>query len=574
MVKTKYQTKVQKWRSDSGGEFKSKAFSLMLKERGIEVILSVSHAHQQNRRAEQIICTIMDKSETMRLQACLPASWWQFSFDHATHVYNRTPNRHLNWQTPHQKLTGEVLSIDHLRVLGCAAYVFIPTEVCTNKMAPKSELMIYLGNQPGGKDWIFLRGPNNIVFTTAQATFNETLFPRCPAAKQWNTQLQTPAPSPSSCQKDGTCQCPHSGKEQVVVDDETPSPTKPTPRTNSKGKGKATEPPAPLPPHQSVTPADESEQEKEPEPIPRREPSPPTQRPTRERKVPKQPGNVYSDKHPMDILRKTRCTRDWKEVVSKKSSRPVKGQEREPVPGPSAPPPPPEDDEDEDDGSGESEKPDSEDEIEASLKTDPAPPGGLYDSEDDLHLTRLCQEGGVALSTFLISKAVSPDATEKIPREWTYHDILKLPKSDHKEWRAACEKELETLCRRSVYDLVERPRGRKVIKNCWVFDVKSDSRKRARLVAKGFSQVEGLDYDQVFSPVIRFETVRLILAMAALKNWHMTGFNVRNTYLYGELDEEIYMEQPEGFPDPEHKNHVLRLRRALYGLKQAGLAWW
>jgi transposase InsO family protein len=343
MVETKYQTKVQKWRSDSGGEFKSNAFTLMLKERGIEVVLSVPHAHQQNGRAERIIRTIMDKSETMRMQACLPASWWQFSFDHATHVYNRTPNRRLNWQTPYQKLTGEVPSVEHLRVLGCAAYVFIPAEVRTNKMAPKSELMVYLGNQPGGKGWIFMRGPNNIVFTAAQATFDETMFPRCPAAdKRQHTRLQTPAPSPSSCRKDGTCQCPHSGKEKAVVDDEPLNPTKPTPKTNSKGKGKATEPPAPLPPHRSKTPVTESEQEDEPEPAPRREPSPPTQRPTRERKVPKRPGNVYGDEHPVDILRKTRRTRDWKEVVGEKSSRPVKGQEREPVPGPSTPPPPPE----------------------------------------------------------------------------------------------------------------------------------------------------------------------------------------------------------------------------------------
>jgi hypothetical protein len=424
MVETKYQTKVQKWRSDSGGEFKSKAFGLMLKERGIEVLLSVPHAHQQNGRAERIIRTIMDKSETMQLQACLPASWWQFSFDHATHVYNRTPNRRLNWQTPLQKLTGEVPSVDHLRVLGCAAYVFIPAEVRTNKMAPKSELMIYLGNQPGGKGWIFMRAPNNTVFTAAQATFDETLFPRCPAANtRQNTRLQTPAPSPSSCLKDGTCQCPHSGTEQVVVDDEPSCPTKPTPKTNSKGKGRDMEPPAPLPSHRSRTPVTESKQEEEPELTPRRAPSPPTQRPTRERKVPKRPGNVYGDEHPVDILRKTRRTRDWKEVVGEKSSRPVKGQEREPIPGPSSPPPPPEEDEDEDGGSGESEKPDSEDEIEASLETDPAPPGGLYNSDENLHLTRLCQKGGVALSTFLISKAISPIAEEKTPKEWIYRDI-------------------------------------------------------------------------------------------------------------------------------------------------------
>ena len=93
-------------------------------------------------------------------------------------------------------------------------------------------------------------------------------------------------------------------------------------------------------------------------------------------------------------------------------------------------------------------------------------------------------------------------------------------------------------------------------------------------MAKGFSQVEGMDYDQVFSPVVRFETVRLIISMAALEHWHMHGLDVRNAYLYGELDEEIYMEQPEGFSVPGKTNHVLRLQRALYGLKQAGLAWW
>jgi len=78
-----------------------------------------------------------------------------------------------------------------------------------------------------------------------------------------------------------------------------------------------------------------------------------------------------------------------------------------------------------------------------------------------------------------------------------------------------------------------------------VFDVKDDGRKRARLVAKGFSQVEGLDFDRIFSPVVRFETVRLTLAMAALNNWKAYGLDVRNAYLYGELHEEIYMEQPE-----------------------------
>jgi len=130
------------------------------------------------------------------------------------------------------------------------------------------------------------------------------------------------------------------------------------------------------------------------------------------------------------------------------------------------------------------------------------------------------------------------------------------------------------LRKRKVFELVDHPRDRKVIKNRWVFDDKSDGRKKARLVAKGSSQVKGLDFDQVFSPVVRFETVCLMLVLATLENWYITGLDVRSAYLYGKLDEEINMEQPEGFAVPGQERKVLRLWRALYGLKQAGLAWW
>jgi len=76
--------------------------------------------------------------------------------------------------------------------------------------------------------------------------------------------------------------------------------------------------------------------------------------------------------------------------------------------------------------------------------------------------------------------------------------MIGLPAGQLEEWRAACQREIEILTKRHVFDMVVRPRGCRVIKNCWVFDVKPDGRKRARLVAKGFSQVEGKDFDQIF----------------------------------------------------------------------------
>src|SRR5258708_9145734 len=119
-------------------------------------------------------------------------------------------------------------------------------------------------------------------------------------------------------------------------------------------------------------------------------------------------------------------------------------------------------------------------------------------------------------------------------------DIARLPEVEQKEWQNAYRQELEALRRRDVYELVPRPKDRKVIKNRWVFDVKTDGRKKARLVAKGFSQVEGLDYDQIFSPVVRFETVRLLLATAALDNWTISGVNIKNAYLSGNLAKNRY----------------------------------
>jgi hypothetical protein len=198
------------------------------------------------------------------------------------------------------------------------------------------------------------------------------------------------------------------------------------------------------------------------------------------------------------------------------------------------------------------------------------------------NLAQLSQEGGNELINFLLAKAVDSSSISggKLPdvknvKEWHYKDLMRLPdESARKEWKTACLDELEALNKREVFKLTDLPKGRKTIGCRWVFDVKTDGRKKARLVAQGFSQVEGLDFNELFSPVVRFETVRLMFAVAALEAWYITGVDVKSAFLYGKLDEEIYMRQPEGFIARGQERKVLRLQRAIYGLKQAGLAWW
>ncbi|VDC05138.1 unnamed protein product [Peniophora sp. CBMAI 1063] len=186
MVETQFNSKVRSWRSDQGGELignlnKSPTeFRKLLESKGIRVRGSAPNAHGQNGRAERFIRTMMEKSEALRHGACIPQSWWEFSIKHAVYLYNRSPVRRLEWQTPYSVLKGKPPRIDKLRVFGCGAYVFIPEEVRKNKQQPRAELMIYLGVAPGGLgNHLFMRLPNNMLFTAAQALFDEHLFPRC-----------------------------------------------------------------------------------------------------------------------------------------------------------------------------------------------------------------------------------------------------------------------------------------------------------------------------------------------------------------------------------------------------------
>jgi hypothetical protein len=116
----------------------------------------------------------------MRFEACLPQSWWEFAVEYAVHIYNRTPIRYLKWCTPYEALNSVLPDISHLRVLGCGAYIFIPEDVRINKLAPRAELMTFIGYTNGTKGFKFIQKPNNNIFQAVVATFDEYMFPLCP----------------------------------------------------------------------------------------------------------------------------------------------------------------------------------------------------------------------------------------------------------------------------------------------------------------------------------------------------------------------------------------------------------
>ncbi|KAJ9538963.1 hypothetical protein OSB04_031696 [Centaurea solstitialis] len=154
------------------------------------------------------------------------------------------------------------------------------------------------------------------------------------------------------------------------------------------------------------------------------------------------------------------------------------------------------------------------------------------------------------------------------------HEAMKDP-----SWIEAMQEELIQFVLQHVWDLVDLPNGHRAIGTKWIFRNKKDERgivikNKARLATQGYTQEEGIDYDEVFAPVARIEAIRLFLAYASFKNFKVYQMDVKSAFLYGKIKEEVYVCQPPGFEDPRYPDKVYKLNKALYGLPQAPRAWY
>jgi hypothetical protein len=150
--------------------------------------------------------------------------------------------------------------------------------------------------------------------------------------------------------------------------------------------------------------------------------------------------------------------------------------------------------------------------------------------------------------------------------------------SDH-NWVNSMHEELENFERNRIWELVDPPPGCKTIGTKWVWKNKKGEkgemvRNKSRLVAQGFSQKEGIDYEETFALVARLEAIRILLAFSVAKGFKLHQMDVKSAFLNGVLEEEVYVRQPSGFESEKYPHRVYKLRKALYGLKQAPRAWY
>ncbi|KPJ19636.1 Retrovirus-related Pol polyprotein from transposon TNT 1-94 [Papilio machaon] len=154
----------------------------------------------------------------------------------------------------------------------------------------------------------------------------------------------------------------------------------------------------------------------------------------------------------------------------------------------------------------------------------------------------------------------------------TYSDAITSADSD--KWKMSISEELQAHSVNKTWTLVEKPKNAKVIGCKWVFKVKDEPtglRYKSRLCAKGYAQTKGMDYDETFSPTVRYDSIRLLLSVAAEQNLEILQFDIKTAFLYGELSEQIFMVPPDGLQCAP--NMVCKLNKSLYGLKQAPRCW-
>ncbi|KAJ4715305.1 Retrovirus-related Pol polyprotein from transposon TNT 1-94 [Melia azedarach] len=177
-----------------------------------------------------------------------------------------------------------------------------------------------------------------------------------------------------------------------------------------------------------------------------------------------------------------------------------------------------------------------------------------------------------------VEKQVAEEVDTNSNEPSTYKEAVTCTEST--QWLAAMGDEMESLHKNQTWELTKRPRDKKIVTCKWVYKKKEGEtsvegiKYKARVVASGFTQREGVDYNEIFSPVVRHTSIRVLLAIVAHQDLELEQLDVKTAFLHGELEEEIYMTQPDGFQVPGKEDYVCKLKKSLYGLKQSPRQWY
>jgi hypothetical protein len=626
---------VEFFRTDNGGEYTSKTFEARLKKDGVIHETTAPDTPEQNGLAERFNATLANTAVAMLIDSKLPKKYWDEAILTAAYTIARSPASGLKKRTPYQALFKRHVDSSIMRPFGCNAYAFISHDKRDGKLSKKGRKCVFLGYQPGKKAYRLLDVKSRKVITSRHVVFNEgeggerppDLAPDAePTEEQWEDFLSSllrrssvspddadtgrprpgHAPGRPSADSDTDSDSDSDSDTEGAVGgqwERAPSPVSDhprappnTPRNSRPGtRGSISPPPSdrkpprdmlttpsriptrttaptssarPTPTRTSGTPSriprrpDQTPGPPVP-PVPPTPVQPPFRRPDMPTPHAPQRGKAKGPAEKVAGIR--RSTRDRvpadrdKEVrrtIEAEAQRLLRQHEqrgaarRGPGPGEAGPSTRPQETQ------SEPESPAETDENKAAENDDDSESGAAFEYDF----------AGMA------SDDTGPSRSYPLPAN--LREALNGPDAD--QWQEALAKELGEFDANEVYEEVPIPHGVKPITSKPVFRVKLDQngnieRFKIRIVARGFTQQAGKDYDETFAPVANLESIRILLALANKYDLELDQMDVSTAYLNGEILEELYLAPPDGVQIKP--GHCWRLKKSLYGLKQAGRTW-
>jgi hypothetical protein len=505
--------RIKVMRDDKGGEYMSLEFERFLADNGIMRQHTVRNEPHQNGVAERVNRTLAEQATAMLVESSLPTSFWEYAVSTLAHVRNRSPSSAVRDKVPYTGFYGRKPDVSHLRVFGCTAYVHVQKD----KRLPLSshtEKCVFIGYPAEYKGWLFYNPLTRKTIISNTAEFDERVFPGLSRSSA-NTNSSAPSLLPEEFTDIPSVDAP-----PPWLDDE--------PRRSHVDVPKqvGVVPPGGIVPAHPHSPS--SSHSPDPESIPSPAVSPPPALPPPRR----YPLRNRQPPQPFWHVDHSRIHREYRESTPLVESSSDNNQ-----------------------SNGDSSPEEHSDSGEQSLKA----------AIDTGHYLALPQAFEYAFKT-TIAHSTDPQ---------TFAEAMKRP--DAEQWYKAAYDEIQSLLDNGTWKLAKLPPGRKAIGSRWVFLIKrkadgSIERYKGRVVAKGYAQRPGFDYTETFAPTAKWAALRAILALAALEDMELESIDISSAFLNGELEEEVYMEQPEGFHQGAY-DEFLQLLKGIYGLKQSPRIW-
>ncbi|KAL0641854.1 hypothetical protein Bca4012_102653 [Brassica carinata] len=528
-VTNHYNAKIKILRSDNGGEYTSYAFKSHLSHHGILHQTSCPYTPQQNGVAERKNRHLMEVARSLMFQANVPKRFWSDAVATACYLINRIPTKVLKDQAPFEVLNKSKPFIDHLRVFGCVCYVMTPGEQ-RNKLEAKSTKAMFIGYSITQKGYKCYDPEARRVMVSREVKFIESKGYY--EEKEWeNLKDLSQAPSDRATTLRvlleklgiGLSQDQESGRR------ESSNPTSETERTTplDHERGNGTES------HEQVQNQEDSGQ------------------------------------HNQEVTQEVESGAQSSGDGQRESTGSDESGEWEGDPNGS--------NESGAQSSEDGQEPQEEQVQELRRSTRVKRDASNWVNTRVYYNAQAVEHPSQAMCSFAefpdehTAFTVSLDESY-IPR--TYEEAMAL-----KEWRDSVADESGAMIKNETWYESELPKGKKAVTSKWVFTIKFHpdgriERRKSRLVARGFTQTYGEDYVETFAPVAKLHTIRIVLSLAVNLEWDLWQMDVKNAFLQGELEDEVYMHPPPGLEHLVKNGNVLRLRKAIYGLKQSPRAWY